>query len=124
MTEQVQESKPTVKEPAFEEKLDNAMMDKMAGDSSSLDRLVKEHFDTINNLEVKGIITRDQAHIFTKFVVCGAAWYSKVLIMIVHTHLLISGSIEGKVRQQGVDLGNAAALEKYMKAKQDQDLKF
>lgn len=121
MTEQVSAQNS---DKEFDEKLDNAMMDKMSGDSGALDRLTKEHFDTINNLEVKGVISKDQAMIFTKMIVCGARWYSKVLIMIVHTHLLVSGSIEGEVRKEGVSIAQAAALEKYMNAKKENDLKL
>jgi hypothetical protein len=125
MTEQTQIAKQeSLEEKNFEERVDNALMDKMVGDSGALDRLTKEHYDTINNLEVKGVITHNQALIFTKMIVDGAKWYSKVLIMIVHTHLLVSGSIDGTVRKMGVDMANAAALEKFMKARAEGDVRF
>ncbi len=100
------------------------MVDKMAGDSGSLDRLVKEHWDTVSNLEVKGIITHDQALIIMRLIVNGAYFCAKVRIMAAHTLLLSSGSIEGKVRQMAVDLGNAAALEKYMRSKEQGDMRL
>ena len=106
-------------EQDFSLKLDSAMMEKMAGDSGGMDRLVKEQFDTINNLEVKGIITQNEHRILVKAVVDAVAWNSKFLIRLVHTHLLMSGSIGGKVREQALGYAQAAALERALALKQE-----
>lgn len=80
-----------------------------AADPNPLDRLVKTLFDKLNDMELKGRLSRNEVINCRRMLNYGKRYGQWFCIEQVYEHLRLSVSYEGKGREEGVAMARASA---------------